>query len=55
MPSNRFFASCVYYNRKVYVFGGYDSVTKVQLNSCMYYDISGEKWVGLSDAKVTRS
>lgn len=55
MPNNRSFASCVFYNHKIYVFGGYDQQTKTQLGSCLSYDIHTEKWHQLADLRQLRS
>ncbi len=55
MPTFRNFFSTVYYSQKVYVFGGYECNNKLQLKSCEYYDIIGNKWIDIASMKSSRS
>ncbi len=55
MPTFRNFFSNVYFNQRVYVFGGYESNLKQQLKSCEYYDIVTGKWNTIANLKIARS
>ncbi|EGR33629.1 protein kinase domain protein [Ichthyophthirius multifiliis] len=49
------FVAAVYYNNKVWIFGGYDSLGKSQLNQCEFYNIQTEKWQKIADLVISRS
>ena len=55
MPNTRSFAACVYFNHKIYVFGGYDQTQKLQLCSNLVYDIHNDKWNHLPDMRSIKS
>jgi hypothetical protein len=55
MPTFRNFFATVYYNQKVFVFGGYDGENKTQIKSGEYYNITASKWSSTADLRVARS
>ena len=55
MPTIRNFFASVYHNQKVYLFGGYDGDTKMQIKSGEYYDIVSSRWHTTADLKIGRS
>eukprot|EP00825_Cyclidium_porcatum_P042238 TRINITY_DN5743_c0_g1_i1.p1 TRINITY_DN5743_c0_g1~~TRINITY_DN5743_c0_g1_i1.p1 ORF type:complete len:294 (+),score=49.22 TRINITY_DN5743_c0_g1_i1:198-1079(+) len=55
IPTFRNFFPAIFYNQRVWLFGGYDNNTKTQLKSCEYYDILGEKWCSIEDFNMPRS
>jgi hypothetical protein len=55
MPTNRDFFSAVYHSQRVYLFGGYDTDSKIQLKTSEYYDMINSKWVPIADMKIARS
>lgn len=52
MRQTRALPSIMYFNRAVYVFGGYSGKN---LSSCEKYDLDSEKWVELADMPIPRS
>lgn len=55
IPGSRFFAASLYYNRRIYFFGGYDGTHKIQLSSCLMYDVLQEKWSQIAEMRNARS
>ncbi len=55
MNQLRNFAAVVYNQGRIYAFGGYDDVRKVQLKSCECYDFATDTWKSLSDMNLERS
>lgn len=55
MPTFRNFFASVYHNQKVYVFGGYDGDSKIQIKAGEVYDTVSSRWQPISDLRVPRS
>ena len=55
MNTFRNFFTAALTNDKVYVFGGYDDITKKQIKKCEYYDIKKDSWNDINDMTFERS
>ena len=44
MPGIRDLFPALHYNRKIYLFGGYNNIERTQMSSCMVFDISTQRW-----------
>jgi len=55
MNQLRNFSAVTYHQGKIYAFGGYDDVKKVQLKSCECYDFALDTWKNLPDMNIERS
>ena len=45
MPERKSFFCGIFIKTKIYTFGGYDSLEKLQLKSCEIYDIENDSWI----------
>ena len=44
MPCEKTFFATVYFDHKIYTFGGYDAYDKCQLTNSEYYDVRKDEW-----------
>lgn len=55
IPGVRNFLTAIHHNHRLYIFGGYNDDLKIQMNSCIMYDIQTEKWNEIDSMKTARS